>query len=131
LPDYDVNTLYDYALDHGTVAPEASTYTKVKDTTNWLGGVDRNDVVVNVNTGEESKIKDLPKDIQKELTDLKEGETYDFSTGTKVNKEEEEKKKKEEEAKKKEEEEKKKKQANYSKTSSGGIGKSAVKVSIF
>lgn len=89
-PDYDVTALYDYALDHGTLAPEASTFTKVNDTVNGLWGIDHNDVVVDVNTGIEYKVSDLPKDMQKQLTDLKEGETFDFATGKIVKEEEEE-----------------------------------------
>ena len=89
-PDYDVTALYDYAVDHGTIAPEASAFTKVDDTINGFWGIDHNDVVVDVNTGIEYKVSDLPKDMQKQLTDLKEGETFDFATG-KVIKEEEKK----------------------------------------
>ena len=93
-PDYDVTKLYDYAVDHGTIAPEASAFTKVDDTINGLWGIDHNDVVVDVNTGIEYKVSDLPKDMQKQLTDLKEGETYDFATGKVIKKEEEKNKNK-------------------------------------
>lgn len=85
-PDYDIESLYDYATKHGEVAMEARTYTKVKDTTNWFWGVDNNDIVRDESTGKEYKIKDLPDSIQKTLTNLKKGETYDFSTNSKVTK---------------------------------------------
>jgi len=84
-PDYDVIALYDYATGYGTVGLEARTYTKTKDTTNWMWGVDKNDVVVD-QFGNEYKISDLPKSIRDQLTSLKEGESYDFSTGKKVTK---------------------------------------------
>ena len=84
-PDYDVIALYDYATGYGTVGLEARTYTKTKNTFNWLGGTDRNDVVVD-QYGNEYKIIDLPESIRKQLTSLKEGESYDFSTGKKVTK---------------------------------------------
>lgn len=84
-PDYDVIALYDYATDYGTVGLEARTYTKTKDTTNWLWGTDKDDVVVD-QYGNEYKIGDLPKSVRDRLTSLKEGESYDFSTGKKVTK---------------------------------------------
>ncbi|MBP3577709.1 MAG: hypothetical protein J6K15_06330 [Lachnospiraceae bacterium] len=82
-PDYDIIALYDYAIGYGTIAMEARTYTKTKDTINWMGGVDNNDVVVD-QYGNKYKLSDLPDSIRKQLTSLKEGESYDFSTGQKV-----------------------------------------------
>ena len=84
-PDYDITALYDYATEYGTVGLEARTYTKTKDTTNWLGGVDGNDVVTD-QYGNTYKISDLPKSVREQLSSLKEGESYDFSTGKKVTK---------------------------------------------
>lgn len=84
-PDYDVIALYDYATGYGNIGLEARTYTKTKNTINWFGGTDNNDVVVD-QYGNEYKISDLPESIRKQLTALKEGESYDFSTGKKVTK---------------------------------------------
>lgn len=84
-PDYDVIALYDYATGYGNIGLEARTYTKTKNTTNWFGGDDNNDVVVD-QYGNEYKISDLPESVRKQLTSLKKGESYDFSTGKKVTK---------------------------------------------
>lgn len=92
IPDYDIEQAYDYATENGEVSQEARQYTKVKDTWNGFWGIDHNDVVRDETTGEEVKISQLPDSIQKKLTDLKEGETWDFSTNSKVEKEEEKKK---------------------------------------
>lgn len=49
------------------------TFTKSDDTINWLWGIDNNDKVKDED-GKEYKVKDLPKDIQKTITDAKEGD---------------------------------------------------------
>lgn len=81
-PDYDVETLYDYAVKNG-MPMEQRRYTKVETTAN-LFGADRNGRVRDEISGIEYDIKDLPKSIRMILTDLEEGETWDFSTNSKV-----------------------------------------------
>ena len=60
---------------YGELPLEKRTYTKTKDTTNWLWGVDNNDIVQD-QYGNTYRIDELPKDIQKSLTKLKKGESY-------------------------------------------------------
>lgn len=66
----------DEAVEGYGVAPlEERTYTKTEDTFNWLSGTDRNDVVTD-QYGNEFKISELPKELRKALTKLKEGKSY-------------------------------------------------------
>ena len=71
----DIEGIDSYVNEYGQLPLEQRTYTKTKDTTNWLWGVDNNDVVKD-QYGNTYKIKDLPKSIQKSLTKLKKGESY-------------------------------------------------------
>jgi len=71
----DIEGIDSYVNEYGTLPLEQRTYTKTKDTTNWLWGVDKNDVVKD-QYGNEYKIKDLPKSIQSALTKLGKGESY-------------------------------------------------------
>ena len=73
--DIDIEGIDSYVNEYGQLPLEQRTYTKTKDTTNWLWGVDNNDVVKD-QYGNTYKIKDLPKSIQKSLTKLKKGESY-------------------------------------------------------
>ncbi|MBO7240229.1 MAG: hypothetical protein J6V23_07085 [Bacteroidaceae bacterium] len=54
-----------------------NTYTKTKDTFNWFWGVDNNDKVTDQD-GKEYKVKEMPKDVQKLLTDAPEGATVEW-----------------------------------------------------
>lgn len=71
----DIEGIDSYVNEYGQLPLEQRTYTKTKDTTNWLWGVDKNDVVKD-QYGNEYKISDLPKSIQSALTKLKKGESY-------------------------------------------------------
>lgn len=71
----DIEGIESYVNEYGQLPLEQRTYTKTKNTTNWLWGVDNNDVVKD-QYGNSYKIKDLPKSIQKSLTKLKKGESY-------------------------------------------------------
>ena len=71
----DIEGIDSYVNEYGQLPLEQRTYTKTKDTTNWLWGVDNNDVVKD-QYGNTYKIKDLPKSIQSALTKLKKGESY-------------------------------------------------------
>lgn len=71
----DIEGIDSYINDYGTLPLEQRTYTKTKDITNLLWGVDKNDVVKD-QYGNEYKISELPKSIQKSLTKLKKGESY-------------------------------------------------------
>lgn len=85
IPNYSVEDIDAYVEKYGAVeAPEKKTYTKTKDTKiNGLGGVDRNDVVED-QYGNQYKLSELPAEVAKVLTELKKGESYDFSAGKKV-----------------------------------------------
>ena len=71
----DMDGIDAYVNEYGQLPLEQRTYTKTKDTTNWLWGVDKNDVVED-QYDNKYKIKDLPKSIQSALTKLKENESY-------------------------------------------------------
>lgn len=71
----DIEGIDSYINEYGQLPLEQRTYTKTKDTTNWLWGVDKNDVVKD-QYGNEYKISELPKSIQSALTKLKKGESY-------------------------------------------------------
>lgn len=73
--DIDMGAIDSYVNQYGQLPLEKRTFTKVKDTTNWLWGVDKNDVVKD-QYGNEYKIKELPESLRKELTKLKEGGSY-------------------------------------------------------
>lgn len=75
LPDYDVVAIDDYVQKHGQLPISQRTFTKTKDTTNWLWGVDNNDIVKD-QYGNEYRIDALPKELRNALTKLKKGETY-------------------------------------------------------
>ena len=76
VPDnYDRDAIASYVGQYGELPLEQRTYTKTKDTTNWGWGVDNNDVVKD-QYGNEFRIDELPKSIQKSLTNLKEGKSY-------------------------------------------------------
>lgn len=78
----DKDLIAEYVGSYGTydtaenpVPLEQRTFTKVKETTNWFGGVDNNDRVRD-QYGNEFKIKDLPESLQIKLTALGIGKTY-------------------------------------------------------
>lgn len=84
IPNYSVEDIDAYIGKYGVIeTPELKTYTKTKDTKNGFGGVDRNDVVED-QYGNQYKLSELPAEVAKILTDLKKGESYNFSTGKKV-----------------------------------------------
>ncbi len=60
---------------YGVAPLEERTYTKIDDTKNHLGGVDRNDLVED-QYGNKFKISELPKELREELTKLTLGESY-------------------------------------------------------
>lgn len=70
VPDYDTFRLMEHAY-------KGSTWTKTEETTNWLGGVDHDDIVVD-GFGNPCKIGDLAvdKETKKKLSKLKKGESY-------------------------------------------------------
>ena len=84
LPSYiDVEKIVDYNYGnkgedkegYGELPLEQRTFTKTKDTINGLWGIDKNDVVKD-QYGNEYRIDELPESLRKELTKLKEGESY-------------------------------------------------------
>jgi hypothetical protein len=54
-----------------------NTYTKTDDTFNWFWGIDNNDKVTDQN-GTVFKVKDLPKDVQKMMTDAPKGAVVEW-----------------------------------------------------
>lgn len=60
---------------YGALPVEQRTFTKTKDTTNGLWGIDNNDIVVD-QYGNEYRIDALPESLRKALTKLKNGESY-------------------------------------------------------
>ena len=54
-----------------------NTYTKTDDTFNWFWGIDNNDKVTDQN-GTVYKVKDLPKDVQKMMTDASKGDEVEW-----------------------------------------------------
>jgi hypothetical protein len=60
---------------YGELPMEQRTYTKTKDTFNWLWGNDNNDTVQD-QYGHEYRVDELPESIRKDVTKLKEGESY-------------------------------------------------------
>ena len=54
-----------------------NTYTKTDDTFNWFWGIDNNDKVTDQN-GTVYKVKDLPKDVQKMMTDASKGDVVEW-----------------------------------------------------
>lgn len=75
LPGYDTDMIFEHISNYGQLPVEQRTFTKTKDTFNWFGGVDGNDLVKD-QYGNEYKIKDLPSSIQKDLSKLKEGQSW-------------------------------------------------------
>lgn len=72
-----VNTdaIIDYVATYGQLPLDQRTYTKTKDTVNGLWGIDGNDIVQD-QYGNTYRVDELPKSLQKPLTDLKKGATY-------------------------------------------------------
>ena len=74
-PEYDVESLYDYAKEYGQLPVNQRDYTKSKDTINWLWGIDHNDEVTdqygNVYTLDELKELGMTKEELQYLTKLK------------------------------------------------------------
>jgi len=82
--DYKIEDLVDHIDAYGKVTNlSAMTFTKVKDTKNGFGGIDNNDTVKD-QYGNLYFLDELPSDVAKVLTDIKEGETFNFSTWEKV-----------------------------------------------
>ena len=75
LPGYDTDMIFEHISNYGQLPVEQRTFTKTKDTFNWFGGVDGNDIVKD-QYGNEYKIKDLPSSIQKDLSKLKKGQSW-------------------------------------------------------
>ena len=81
--DVDMDAIWTYVFGdektgkegYGVLPLEKRTYTKTKDTTNWLWGDDDNDVVTD-QYGNVYEIGELPESIRRALTKLKKGETY-------------------------------------------------------
>ena len=73
--DVDMGAIDSYVNQYGELPLEQRTFTKTKDTTNWLWGVDNNDVVQD-QYGNSYKIKELPESLRKDLTKLKKGQSY-------------------------------------------------------
>lgn len=71
----DIDSIDAYINKYGQLPLEQRTFTKTKDTFNWLWGNDNNDIVKD-QYGNEYRIDELPKSIRKALTDLKEGKSY-------------------------------------------------------
>ncbi len=71
----DVNQIAAYVGQFGELPMEQRTFTKTTDTTNWFWGVDGNDVVTD-QYGNEYRVDELPKDLQKDLSKLKRDESY-------------------------------------------------------
>ena len=74
----DVGSIDTYINSYGQLPIEQRTFTKVEDTTNWLWGVDNDDVVQDQygNKYKISDLKDLGKDFQLELTKLSKNSSY-------------------------------------------------------
>ena len=72
---YDKNAIANYVGTYGRLPEEQRTYTKVKDTTNWMWGVDGNDIVKD-QYGNEFRVDELPESVQKEVSKLKKDESY-------------------------------------------------------
>ena len=76
LPDtVDKNAIVDYVATYGQLPLEQRTYTKTKDTWNGGWGIDNNDIVKD-QYGNQFRVDELPKSIQKPLTKLDEGKSY-------------------------------------------------------
>lgn len=60
---------------YGELPLEQRTFTKSDDTTNWFWGIDNNDEVTD-QYGNTYRIDELPENLRKKLTKLKEGESY-------------------------------------------------------
>lgn len=73
--DIDVYAIGDYVDQYGQLPLEKRTFTKSKNTTNWLWGTDNNDIVVD-QYGNEYRIDALPESLRKPLTKLKKDESY-------------------------------------------------------
>lgn len=73
--DIDVFAIEDYVLEYGQMPLESRTFTKTKNTTNWMWGTDNNDIVVD-QYGNEYRIDALPESLRKALTKLKTNESY-------------------------------------------------------
>lgn len=73
--DIDMDAIDSYVSQYGQMPLEKRTFTKTKNTTNWLWGTDNNDIVVD-QYGNEYRIDALPESLRKSLTKLKKGESY-------------------------------------------------------
>lgn len=71
----DMDAIDAYVYQYGQLPLEKRTFTKTKNTTNWMWGVDNNDIVVD-QYGNEYRIDALPESLRKALTKLKKGESY-------------------------------------------------------
>lgn len=73
--DTDVAKIYDYVHQYGKLPYSQRDYTTVKDTKNWFGGLDNNDVVRDPYDGQTYKLKELAKVIaEQEGITVKEAE---------------------------------------------------------
>ena len=73
--DIDMDAIDSYVSQYGQLPLEKRTFTKTKDTFNWFGGVDGNDIVKD-QYGNEYKIDQLPESIRKSVSKLKVNESY-------------------------------------------------------
>lgn len=79
---YDIDQIFDYVSQYGNYAGDDLQYhkfTKVKNTINWGGGVDNNDIVRDETTNTEyrlDELTDLPDSVLEALDKLKKGKSY-------------------------------------------------------
>lgn len=73
--DIDMDAIDSYISQYGQLPLESRTFTKTKNTTNWMWGTDNNDIVVD-QYGNEYRIDALPESLRKALTKLKKNESY-------------------------------------------------------
>ena len=71
----DIESIDTYVNNYGELPLEMRTYTKTKDTTNWLWGIDNNDEVTDEYENV-FRIDELPESIRKDLTKLGKGKSY-------------------------------------------------------
>ena len=73
--DVNMDKIDAYINQYGQLPLENRTFTKTKDTTNWFWGTDNNDIVKD-QYGNTYRIDELPENLRKSLTKLKENESY-------------------------------------------------------
>lgn len=71
----DTSIIASYVANYGELPLDQRTYTKTEDTFNWLWGNDNDDIVQD-QYGNTYRIDELPDSIRKDLTGLKQGQTW-------------------------------------------------------